>query len=111
MTVQLNELARAVHPPYAALIMHGSAIISISLVGIPVSVENNVHCGRYFFLFHQEVKMKRTNPNIILSEESGQGMIEYSLIIAFVAVLAVSGFKLLGKGSLDHANAANEFFK
>lgn len=33
-------------------------------------------------------------------EESGQGMVEYGLIIAAVALVALVGFNLLG-GSLD----------
>lgn len=30
-------------------------------------------------------------------EESGQGMAEYGLILALVAVLAIAGFRLLGQ--------------
>jgi len=32
------------------------------------------------------------------SEESGQGMAEYGLILALVAVVAIAGFRLLGQG-------------
>ncbi|WP_034630511.1 Flp family type IVb pilin [Desulfotruncus alcoholivorax] len=34
----------------------------------------------------------------LLREESGQGMAEYGLILALVAVLCIAGFKLLGDG-------------
>lgn len=33
-----------------------------------------------------------------LHNEKGQGMVEYGLIIAFVAVVALAGVKLLGTG-------------
>jgi pilus assembly protein Flp/PilA len=32
------------------------------------------------------------------SEESGQGMAEYGLILALVAVIAIAGFQILGQG-------------
>ncbi|MFZ5642261.1 MAG: Flp family type IVb pilin [Bacillota bacterium] len=32
------------------------------------------------------------------NDESGQGMAEYGLILALVAVVAIAGFKILGSG-------------
>jgi len=37
-------------------------------------------------------------------EESGQGMAEYGLILALVAVVAIAGFRLLGNGVLTQIN-------
>lgn len=37
----------------------------------------------------------------LFDEESGQGMVEYALILALVAVAAIAAFKLLG-GSISN---------
>jgi pilus assembly protein Flp/PilA len=34
--------------------------------------------------------------NFLLNEESGQGMVEYGLIIALIAVVAMGAFGILG---------------
>ncbi len=34
----------------------------------------------------------------LMNEESGQGMVEYGLIIALVSLLAIAGLKVLGGG-------------
>ncbi len=38
----------------------------------------------------------------IFKEESGQGMVEYSLIIALVALLAIGGLKIFGKEGIGN---------
>ena len=41
-----------------------------------------------------------------LKDENGQGMVEYGLIIALVAIIAIAGLKFLGpaiKGMFDSA--------
>lgn len=41
-----------------------------------------------------------------LKDENGQGMVEYGLIIALVAIIAIAGLKYLGpavKGKFDSA--------
>lgn len=38
----------------------------------------------------------------LLVEESGQGMAEYGLILALVAVVCIAGFKLLGTKVKDN---------
>lgn len=47
----------------------------------------------------------------LFDEESGQGMVEYALILALVAVAAIAAFKLLGgsisKKANDVANTIN----
>ena len=40
----------------------------------------------------------------LLREESGQGMAEYGLILALVAVLCIGAFKLLGDGIHKNLN-------
>ena len=42
-------------------------------------------------LFYQWYRVKG-----ILQDKKGQGMVEYALILAVVAIVAVVGFKLLG---------------
>ncbi|MFZ5595962.1 MAG: Flp family type IVb pilin [Bacillota bacterium] len=43
------------------------------------------------------------------NDESGQGMAEYGLILALVAVVAIAGFRLLGQGvSKQVSNVGNE---
>lgn len=45
------------------------------------------------------------------SEESGQGMAEYGLILALVAVVAIAGFRLLGSGVSKQINTVgNEIY-
>lgn len=44
--------------------------------------------------------------NFLVNEESGQGMVEYGLIIAVIAVVAVAAFKLLGSGVNTKVGAA-----
>lgn len=39
------------------------------------------------------------------NDESGQGMAEYGLILALVAVVAIAGFRLLGSGVSKQINA------
>lgn len=36
-----------------------------------------------------------------LRRQEGQGMIEYGMIIALVAIIAIAGYKLLGEGLRD----------
>lgn len=44
-----------------------------------------------------------------LSEESGQGMVEYALIISFVAIALISGLVLMKNGLAgSFGNSANE---
>lgn len=44
-------------------------------------------------------------------DESGQGMAEYGLILALVAVVAIAGFRLLGSGVSKQINAVgNEIY-
>jgi pilus assembly protein Flp/PilA len=44
----------------------------------------------------------------LLRDESGQGLVEYALIIALVSLVAISALKLLGgKASNTLNNAAN----
>ncbi|HBV98147.1 MAG TPA: Flp family type IVb pilin [Desulfotomaculum sp.] len=38
------------------------------------------------------------------NEESGQGMAEYGLILALVAVVTIAAFQLLGTGIKDKVN-------
>lgn len=45
--------------------------------------------------------------NFLVNEESGQGMVEYGLIIAVIAVVAVVAFKTLGGGVKDKMTEAN----
>ena len=40
----------------------------------------------------------------LFDEESGQGMVEYGLILALVAVVAIVAFKALGTATADKAN-------
>ena len=41
----------------------------------------------------------------LFDEESGQGMVEYALILALVAVAAIAAFRLLGGAISGKANA------
>ncbi|MHB8158115.1 MAG: Flp family type IVb pilin [Desulfocucumaceae bacterium] len=41
-------------------------------------------------------------------DQTGQGMAEYGLIIAVVALIALAGFKLLGGGISKNVNKAAE---
>ena len=42
--------------------------------------------------------------NFLFDEESGQGMVEYGLILALVAVVAIVAFQALGKATSNKAN-------
>lgn len=44
----------------------------------------------------------------LFDEESGQGMVEYALILALVAVAAIAAFKFLGSSISDKANNVAE---
>ena len=45
----------------------------------------------------------------LFDEESGQGMVEYGLILALVAVVAIVAFRALGSATANKANyVANE---
>ncbi len=41
--------------------------------------------------------------NWFKNEESGQGMVEYALILALIAVICIAGFTLLGQKANDKA--------
>lgn len=46
------------------------------------------------------------------NEESGQGMAEYGLILALVAVVAIAGFRILGEGVSEKVNSVGaEIYK
>lgn len=48
----------------------------------------------------------------LLAGEEGQGMAEYGLILALVAVVAIAALQLLGQGvSLNFGKVANELNK
>ena len=48
----------------------------------------------------------------LFDEESGQGMVEYGLILALVAVVAIVAFRALGTATGKKANyVANEISK
>lgn len=49
--------------------------------------------------------------NWFTEEESGQGMVEYGLIIALVAVVVIAALTLLGKGIDKQFKAINEKLK
>ena len=40
----------------------------------------------------------------LFDEESGQGMVEYGLILALVAVVAIVAFRALGSATANKAN-------
>lgn len=40
----------------------------------------------------------------VIRRQAGQGMIEYGMIIALVAIIAIAGYKLLGEGLRDFIN-------
>ncbi len=42
-------------------------------------------------------------------EEGGQGMAEYGLILALVAVLAIAGFKVLGTNIKEQVNTVGGY--
>lgn len=44
-------------------------------------------------------------------EEDGQGMVEYALIIALIAVACIAAFKLLGGHISDKANRVDNELK
>lgn len=45
------------------------------------------------------------------NDESGQGMAEYGLILALVAVVAIAGFRLLGEGVSKQVDAVGKEIK
>lgn len=47
----------------------------------------------------------------LLADESGQGMAEYGLILALVAVACIVGFQTLGGGIKDHVSKVGESIK
>ena len=46
----------------------------------------------------------------LLEEESGQGMVEYALILAFIALAAILGVTQVGDKLVDFFNKANDVF-
>lgn len=46
--------------------------------------------------------------NRLWKEEHGQGMAEYGLILALVAVVAIAAFQLLGNSVRDKVNQVGE---
>jgi pilus assembly protein Flp/PilA len=52
--------------------------------------------------------MDRRSVFLLLEDDSGQGLVEYALIIALVAMVAVAALRILG-GKVNNAlkNAAN----
>jgi pilus assembly protein Flp/PilA len=44
-------------------------------------------------------------------DQTGQGMAEYGLIIALVAVIAIAAYKVLGEGVRDRVNQAADSLK
>lgn len=55
-----------------------------------------------------DLKMDRRSVFLLLEDDSGQGLVEYALIIALVAMVAVAALRILG-GKVNNAlkNAAN----
>jgi len=50
--------------------------------------------------------------DFLFNEESGQGMVEYGLILALIAVVAIVAFRALGSATANKANyVANEINK
>lgn len=45
--------------------------------------------------------------NFLMDEESGQGMVEYALILALIAVACIAVFKALGTGINNKAESIN----
>jgi pilus assembly protein Flp/PilA len=57
----------------------------------------------------REVKEMKKLWNKFVSEESGQGMVEYGLILALIAVVVIAVLQALGgkvKGTFDSINGA-----
>ena len=46
--------------------------------------------------------------SFLFDEESGQGMVEYGLILALIAVVCIVGFSTLGNAANDKANNVAE---
>lgn len=46
--------------------------------------------------------------NFLMDEESGQGMVEYALILALIAVACIAIFGALGKGINSKAENVNK---
>lgn len=46
--------------------------------------------------------------NWLMQEESGQGMVEYGIIIALIAVVVIAAVKLLGTTINDKFKAIND---
>ncbi|TEB12142.1 Flp/Fap pilin component [Pelotomaculum sp. FP] len=49
--------------------------------------------------------------NLFLSEESGQGMVEYGLIVALIAVMVVGTLKIIGEDLLAKFNTISDHLK
>lgn len=53
--------------------------------------------------------VKRDMISSFLRDEAGQGLVEYSLIIALVAIVVIAALQLIGsKGNNSLTNAANQ---
>ena len=54
--------------------------------------------------------MEKNFRNWLLEEEAGQGMVEYALILAFIALAAILGVTQVGDKLVDFFNKANDVF-
>ena len=52
--------------------------------------------------------MNQNFKELFLEEEAGQGMVEYALIIAFIALVVIGALRLVGNELVDFFNKANE---
>jgi Flp pilus assembly pilin Flp len=55
-------------------------------------------CRSIFFMFHRVLARPRRALDLA---DRGQGMVEYSLIITFVAIVAIAGLIVLGPAIRD----------